>query len=123
LYFLAKLLVSCFCDAITFFNRLFFCFPYFTFFVFFIQDNHSTTTTGTRQRRGSNSSSMAGEAAALFPIYESPSKEFTLPSMDLDSTAGSEWEDGGSSAAQLSAVTKEQLFQVSGFFKNYVLTL
>ena len=37
---------------------------------------------------------------------------YHLPS-DLDSTAGSEWEgDNASSAAQLSAVTKEQLFQM-----------
>ena len=37
---------------------------------------------------------------------------YQLPS-DLDSTAGSEWEGGdGSSSAQLSAVSKEQLFQM-----------
>lgn len=39
---------------------------------------------------------------------------FTLPSPnDLDSTAGSEWEDGQSQQSQqLGAVSKEQLFQM-----------
>ena len=60
---------------------------------------------------------MSNEAAALFPIYEAPQQLYTLPSQssDLDSTAGgSEWGDLDSSAGtgQLSAITKEQLFQM-----------
>ena len=66
---------------------------------------------GTRARRSSNSS-MTAEVGNLFPIYESPQQVYSLPSAtDLDSTAGSEWEDGNSSA-QLAAVSKEQLFQM-----------
>ncbi len=43
---------------------------------------------------------------------QAPQHNFSLPS-DLESTAGSEWEDAGSSSgAQLGAVTKEQLFQM-----------
>ena len=54
---------------------------------------------------------MTTEAANLFPIYESPQQVFNFP--DLDSTAGSEWdEDGGSSHQHLSAISKEQLFQM-----------
>ena len=63
-----------------------------------------------RSRRLS-SGSMTTEAANLFPIYESPQQVFNFP--DLDSTAGSEWdEDGGSSHQHLSAISKEQLFQM-----------
>lgn len=66
---------------------------------------------GTRARR-SSSGSMTTEASTLFPIYESPQQVFSLPSAtDLDSTAGSEWEDGNSSA-QLAAISKEQMFQM-----------
>jgi hypothetical protein len=36
---------------------------------------------------------------------------YALPS-DLESTAGSEWDDAGSSSAQLSSISKEQLFQM-----------
>ncbi|TRY78268.1 hypothetical protein TCAL_10647, partial [Tigriopus californicus] len=61
-----------------------------------------------RSRRLSNSS-MSTEAASLFPIYEAPQQMYSLPS-DLDSTAGSEWDD--ESSAQLSAITKEQLYQM-----------
>ena len=79
------------------------------------QPGGATSTPAGRTRRGS-SSSMTTEAASLFPIYEAPAQVYSLPS-DLDSTAGSEWEgagggDGASSTAQLSAVTKEQLFQM-----------
>ncbi len=41
---------------------------------------------------------------------QGPQSTFSLPS-DLDSSAGSEWEDGaGSNSSQLGAVSKEQLF-------------
>lgn len=61
-----------------------------------------------RGRKLSNSS-MTTEAASLFPIYEAPQQMYSIPS-DLDSTAGSEWDD--ESSAQLSAITKEQLYQM-----------
>ena len=65
-----------------------------------------------RSRRLS-SGSMTTEAANLFPIYESPQQVFSLPINDLDSTAGSEWdEDGGGSSQHLSAISKEQMFQM-----------
>jgi len=64
--------------------------------------------TGSRTRRLS-STSMA-DASALFPIYEDPGHDSVPLFSDLESTAGSEagWDDGGS--AQLSAVSKEQLY-------------
>jgi hypothetical protein len=39
---------------------------------------------------------------------------FSVPSSDLDSTAGSEWEaeDFAGSSSHLSAISKEQLFQM-----------
>lgn len=71
-----------------------------------------------RSRRLS-SGSMTTEAANLFPIYESPQQVFNFPINDMDSTAGSEWDDdfstrddGGSSHQHLSAISKEQLFQM-----------
>ena len=55
---------------------------------------------------------MTTEAANLFPIYESPQQVFTFnASNDLDSTAGSEWEEDASSQ-RLTSITKEQLFQM-----------
>lgn len=66
---------------------------------------------GGRSRRLS-SSSMTSEAANLFPIYESPQQAFSLPVNDLDSTAGSEWDEEGSSHQHLSSISKEQLFQM-----------
>ena len=65
-----------------------------------------------RARRLS-SSSMSTEAANLFPIYESPQQIFSFPvNADLDSTAGSEWEEDASSQQRLTSVSKEQLFQM-----------
>ena len=54
---------------------------------------------------------------------------FSVPSSDLDSTAGSEWEAddfGGSSSSHLSAISKEQLFQMlqkSRFDHNLIFAL
>ena len=56
---------------------------------------------------------MSTEAANLFPIYESPQQIFSFPvNADLDSTAGSEWEEDASSQQRLTSVSKEQLFQM-----------
>lgn len=55
---------------------------------------------------------MGSEATSLFPIYEAPQQVYSVPApSDLDSTAGSEWEDA-SSSAHLSAISKEQLLQM-----------
>lgn len=71
----------------------------------------SSPVPSSRGRRLS-SGSMTTEAANLFPIYESP-QAFQPPILDLDSTAGSEWEDdGASSTARLTSISKEQLFQM-----------
>ena len=50
---------------------------------------------GGRGRLGSAGSQSDGlnNSAGLFPIYEAPQQVFALPpAVDLDSTAGSEWE-------------------------------
>ena len=61
----------------------------------------------TTPRRLSNSST-AGDAG-LFPIYEDPpGYDNSSLFSDMESTAGSEW--GDESSAQLSAVTKEQMY-------------
>ena len=72
----------------------------------------SSSSPLPRSRRLS-SGSMTTEAASLFPIYESP--QLTQPFLnDLDSTAGSEWEDDTASATsqRLTSISKEQLFQM-----------
>ena len=78
-----------------------------------LMPQHGQHQTPTRARRTSNTSMTSDTAGNLFPIYESPQQVYCLPSDLESSTAGSEWEDNGSSAsAQLSAVTKEQMFQM-----------
>ena len=76
-----------------------------------LQQPLNSSSPVNRARRLS-SSSMTTEAANLFPIYESPQQVFTFnASNDLDSTAGSEWEEDASSQ-RLTSITKEQLFQM-----------
>ena len=42
---------------------------------------------------GSQSDGLNSSSGGLFPIYEAPQQVFALPpAVDLDSTAGSEWE-------------------------------
>jgi hypothetical protein len=72
--------------------------------------DHMASSPGHRLRKLS-SGSMTTEAANLFPIYEAPQQVYNLPATDLDSTAGSEWDEDASSQ-HLSAITKEQLFQM-----------
>ncbi len=70
------------------------------------------TSSPTHRNRRLSSGSQNTEAANLFPIYEAPQHTYRLPSTDLDSTAGSEWDEDGTSGQHLSSVTKEQLFQM-----------
>ena len=78
------------------------------------QQQHSSSNSPNHRARRLSSSSMSTEAANLFPIYESPQQIFSFPvNADLDSTAGSEWEeDAASSQQRLTSVSKEQLFQM-----------
>ena len=78
------------------------------------QHPHSSSNSPNHRARRLSSSSMSTEAANLFPIYESPQQIFSFPvNADLDSTAGSEWEeDAASSQQRLTSVSKEQLFQM-----------
>ena len=78
------------------------------------QQSSSSPIGNNHRARRLSSSSMSTEAANLFPIYESPQQIFSFPvNADLDSTAGSEWEeDAGSSQQRLTSVSKEQLFQM-----------
>ena len=71
----------------------------------------TSSPVGSRTRRLSLGS-MTTEAANLFPIYESQVPTYQ-PSLnaDLDSTAGSEWEEDASSQ-RLTSISKEQLFQM-----------
>ena len=72
----------------------------------------SSSSSPVNRTRKLSSSSMNTEAANLFPIYESPQQVFTFSANnDLDSTAGSEWEEDASSQ-RLTSITKEQLFQM-----------
>jgi len=68
----------------------------------------ATSSTPTMTGRGRRLSSSSLDAS-LFPIYEDPGNESIPLFSDLESTAGSEvgWDD---SSAQLSAVSKEQLY-------------
>lgn len=75
------------------------------------QNVPSTSSPVHSRSRRLSSSSMTTEAANLFPIYESPQQGFNLPINDLDSTAGSEWDEDASSQ-RLTSISKEQLFQM-----------
>ena len=75
-------------------------------------------SSSSRARKKSSSSTGSQDGAHnLFPIYEAPQQVYALPSNDLDSTAGSEWESdfdrpGSSASTHLTAISKEQLFQM-----------
>lgn len=71
----------------------------------------SPPNMSSRGRRLSNSSTSAD--AGLFPIYEDPPDSMPMFS-DLESMAGSEAGWGEDSSAQLSAITKEQMYGMLG---------
>lgn len=74
-------------------------------------DLRRKSETGSLNRDHSSTPTM------LFPVYESPPlqrRSFALPSTssDMDSTAGSEMGSEMGSATQLTAISKEQLFNM-----------